>query len=187
MRITLKYFLAIPAILLLSIPRSMAQPAGREKEIMKIVNSRDSVPRSVFLDSVNLPEMRMRRSNTRQVWMTNGTNDKHLNQLFDIRLPFATHDSALWFHRHYLSENAEGGPEIIKHRITATGADELRVYRGSALVNGMVKQYGLQMYCYLFVVDNYFVKVYICCNIKYKPNKFEPLITDIIRRIKAAK
>lgn len=161
-----------------------AQFSKEEKEILDIVQAQDSLPRNIFLDSTLLSQMRLVRTNTRQVWFSTNRIEKHIEQLFDIRLKFEDHNAALKFHQKYLNENSEFGPEIKKHKIKSAGAEEFKVFKGTSIVNKMVEAYGFQMYCYLFVVDNYFVKVYVCCNIDYKPEKFQHLITDIIARIK---
>jgi hypothetical protein len=180
----MKHILTLIIALSFTLTNAYGQFSKEEKEILEIVKSQDSIPRSVFLDSTLLANMKVKVTNTRQIWFSKSKTEKHIDQLFDIRLKFANHDSALAFHKKYLGANSEYGPEIKKHKIKYKGADEFEAFNGADMVNKMVEPYGLQMYCYLFVVDNYFVKIYVTCNKDYKPEKFQDLVTDIINRIK---
>jgi hypothetical protein len=158
---------------------------GREAELMKIISEQDSIPRNVFLTFSDADSMRLQSTNWRQVWSSH-SRINHIGQLYDIRLKFKNHKDALAFYKKYLKENSEEGLEIKQHTVVAKDAEEFRIFGASAEVDKMTKMFNLptQMFCYLFVVDNYFVKVYVSCNIKYEPNKFQPLITDIIQKIK---
>ena len=175
---------ALAIIFIFVFANSYGQNSKRDNEIYEIEKNQDSIPRSVFLDSTLLPNMTVVINNTRQVWSSNSKNDKHIMQLYDIRMRFKDHKAALAFHKKYLRENSEFGEEIFDHSINSTGADEFRVFRGTAALNALSAQMGYQMFCFLFVVDNYFVKIFISCNKTYKPEKFQDIITEAIKRIK---
>jgi hypothetical protein len=179
-----KHISILTILLTFSINPVLSQFSKEEDEVLEIVNSQDSLPRNIFLDSTLLVNMKLQATNTRQIWSSKSKTEKQIDQLFDIRLEFPTHDAAMDFHQKYLAGNSEYGPEIKKHKIPYAGAGEFRVYKGTDLINKMAEVYGLQMYCYPFFVENYFVKVYITCNKEYKPEKFQDLIGVIISRIK---
>lgn len=178
----MKYLLTFITLVLFT--HVFGQFSKEESDVLEIVNKQDTLPRDIFLDSTLLKNMKVSTSNARQVWFSTSRTEKHIEQLFDIRLKFENHDSAMVFHKKYLGINSEYGPEIRKHKINYDGAVDFHVYKGADMVNKMVAQYGLQMFCYIFVVDDYFVKIYITCNKDYKPEKFQELVTDVILRIK---
>lgn len=180
----MKHITSLIIIFTFAMSNVYSQNTKEETEIIEIINTQDSIPRNVFLDSTLLANMTSRSMNTRQMWYSINRTEKHIDQLFDIRIKFENHDAALKFHKKYLKTNSEEGPEIKKHKIKSEGAEEFKVFKGEKTVNALVENFGLQMYCYLFVVGNYFVKVYITCSKDYKPNKFQNLVSDIISRIK---
>ncbi|MEI6752144.1 MAG: hypothetical protein WCK78_03155 [Paludibacter sp.] len=180
----MKYIVRIIVMLLLTLSNVYGQHSQDRKEVSEIIRAQDSIPRKVFLDSTFLPNMKVNVKNTIQIWDCQSKTEKHIYSLCDLRIKFANHDSALKFHKKYLQYNSENGPEIRNHRIDSNGADEFKVFNGSYLYNQMLSSGGLQIYCYLFVVDNYYVKVFITCNKDYKPEKFQDLVKDIITRIK---
>lgn len=175
---------SITVFLLLLCGSVFGQFSKKELQLDSIFSTQDSLPRSVFLDSTLLGKMQVKAWKAQQTWFSTDKNEKHIEMLFDIRCRFSTHDSAMAFHENYLDLNSEYGPEIKQHNIKTKGASGFKVFRAPALINGMAAQSGLQMYCYLFVVDNYFVKIYVNCNKSYGPEKFQDLITESIKRIK---
>jgi len=162
---------------------TFGQYTQKELEVSTIFEQQDSIPRSVFLDSTMLPEMKFYGTNARNVWSSKNHNGDEIEQFYDIRLSFKTHEEALAFHEKYLEENSEYGPQIKKHKLKTVGASEFKAYEGSKPLNSMIKGYNLQLYCFLFVVDNYFVKCYTSCPLDYKPESFQAIINDIIQRI----
>lgn len=52
-------------------------------------------------------------------------------------------------------------------------------------MNKLFSSFDLQVYCFLFVVDNYFAKIFITCNKDYEPEEFQDIITEAIKRIKS--
>jgi hypothetical protein len=128
--------------------------------------------------------MKLYEGNTRHGWATTDKAARHIDQLYDIRLKFIDKNAALAFHRKFLNINAENGPEITDHQLTSAGADEFRVFGTPEQSIAMLGNEGLKMFSFLMVVDRYFVKLFVICNDTYQPSKFQPMITDIIRRIK---
>ena len=180
----MKHIVKIIVVLLFTLSNVYGQHSQDRKEVSEIIRAQDSIPRKVFLDSTFLPNMKVNVKNTIQIWDCLSKTKNHIYSLCDLRLKFADHDSALKFHKKYLEYNSEKGPEITNHKIDSKGADAFKVFNGSYFYNQMFSSGGLQIYCYLFVVDNYYVKVYIVCNKNYKPEKFQDLVKDIINRIK---
>ena len=170
-------------LLVLFCSTSFGQYTQKELELFKIVEEQDSLPRSIFLDSTLLPDMKFYGTNTRNVWSSKSHSGNTVEQFYDIRLAFKTHEEALAFHEKFLEENAEYGPQIKKHKLKTVGASEFKAYEGSKLINSMVKAYNMQMYCFLFVVDNYFVKCYLSCPLEFKPTAFQATINENIQRI----
>src|SRR6478752_7680337 len=110
---------------------SFGQFSQREKGILAIVKKQDSIPRNIFLDSASIGNLKVWKANTKQVWSSTNRVEKHIEQLYDIRLKFKNHDSAMAFHEEYKKENAEFAPEIKKHKINSDGASNFRVFEGA--------------------------------------------------------
>lgn len=167
---------------------SHAQPhAGspRIEKIMKIVNSQDSLSRALFLDTKNLANLELTyASNTKNVWSAEEDSVLRIVQFYDIRLEFKSNRSALKFHKKYLLENSENGPEIKTHGIQMEGIDELKVYTQDPNVARIfLEPYGIQALCFLFVVKNYFVKIYTTCTREYHPTFFKTHLEAVRDRI----
>jgi hypothetical protein len=161
------------------------QFSKEEQQLMQIADAQDSLPRSIFVDPNGIHPMKLsNKSNWRQVWNDVDDEQRGLVQLYDIRLKFENHKEALKFHRDFLELNAENGGRIKKHGIQVSGAEALYVFSGSELMNTMVRDYGYQMYCILFTVDNYFVKMYISCTMASLPKDFQPLVEQAVERIR---
>jgi hypothetical protein len=158
----------------------------REQELIKLEQQQDSLPRSLFLDSTELKDLKLvYRSKTRQIWRSPSKDTKHINQLYDIRIKFESKEAALAFHKKYWKENSEFGPEITDHKIKHKGATEFRVFSGTDAYNKMIAPYGLQIYCYIFVVDEYFVKFYLSSSIEAKPTVIQPYLKRVIKKVRA--
>jgi hypothetical protein len=98
------------------------------------------------------------------VWRNiNMTAKDSITRLCDIRWRFKNNKEALAFHRKYINVNAEDGREIKDYHFTIPGAKELRVFRESAAITDLAKQQKMDpsFYYYIFVVDNYVVKVFV--------------------------
>lgn len=163
---------------------TFAQYASPEEEILDIVKLQEPLPRGIFLDSVSLPGMKVYVGNTRQGWVSEKPDTQKISQLYDIRLKFVNHDSALSFHRRFEGINSEFGKEITNHRLNTTGADDFKAFGGSEESVKLLTGQGLQMFCFTMVVDRYFAKLFLLCNIHDDVRKYQPLITDLITRIK---
>ncbi|MBN1180728.1 MAG: hypothetical protein JXB49_00475 [Bacteroidales bacterium] len=156
------------------------------RNLMDKVNQQDTLAREVFLDSTLLQDMKLTHAlNWRQIWTFADVNTKNIDQFYDIRLKFNTEAEALAFHKKYMDINSENGPEIKKHKIQIEGVKELKVFTQNATASKMfLEPNGLQALCYLFVVDNYFVKFYITCSKEYKPDYFVPYIEAAREKIR---
>ncbi len=164
---------------------SAAQFSVRENEAIKIEQSQDTLPRTIFLDSTDLPNLKLNFArNSRQVWSSIGRDTKEIEQFFDIRIKFESREKALAFHKEYWKENSEYGPEIRKHKVDTQGTEDFRAFKAADLLNEMSAEYGLQMYCYIFVVDNYFVKFFISCKKELAPNVIQPYVNSVVEKIK---
>ena len=170
---------------LISAYSTNGQISERVKALIKFEKGQDSISRTVFLDASEIKGLKlMLQSNTRQIWRSTNSTSQDIEQFYDIRFKFDSNAEALAFHKEYENENAEFGPKIKKHKVKTTGAEEFAAYKGATMVNKMSAPYGLQMYCYLFVVDNYFVKFYISCKKTLAPNIIQPYLTAVIKKIK---
>lgn len=164
---------------------SFGQFGGREKELIEIEKKQDSIPRSAFLDSTMIKNLNLVSSGkTRQIWYSTTNEIQEINQFYDIRLKFESKEEALFFHKKYWKENSEFGPEIKKHKIKTTGTDDFRAFKGAESINQMIARYGLQIYCFIFVVDGYFVKFYVSCSKDSKPDIIQPYVDNILGKLK---
>ena len=163
---------------------SFAQFTNAEYEVMEIVNKQDSLPRKIFLDSTILKNMDVWESNTRNVWSSKNNDKKNIETLYDIRLRFSSHDSAVYFYQKYINENAEFGKEASNSNIKSEGAELFKLFYAPETLNKLMIPYKLHMFCYIFIVNNYFVKLHITCNKEFQPEKFQYLIDEAIKRLK---
>lgn len=161
------------------------QDNQRIDQIMEIIEDQDSISREVFLDSTTIQHMRLTStSNWRQVWSDIDDSIKSIGQFYDIRIKFDSNEAAKNFHSEYLPENSENGPEIKKHKIKIDGVEDLSVFTQSKMMSDMfLTPYGFQALCFVFVVDNYFVKIYVTCLKEYKPKYLEKYITAVRDKI----
>jgi hypothetical protein len=164
---------------------SFGQFSERERELIEFEKKQDSIPKSVFLDTTDIKNLKLVYSgNTRQVWRSTNKETQNIEQFYDVRLKFDSKEKALTFHKEYWKENSEYGPEVKNHKIKVNGTEDFRVFKGSDMVNQMVAQYGLQMYCFIFVVDNYYVKFYISCKKELEPSIIQPYLDSVIKKVK---
>ncbi|MBL7942173.1 MAG: hypothetical protein JNM00_05380 [Flavobacteriales bacterium] len=162
-----------------------AQWSPREQELMAIAEACDSIPRTIFLDSLELPGLHLSgATNTHQVWSSKEHSD--IIQFYDVRLMFDAHQQALDFHRKFRNENAEFGKEITRHKIKTGNSVEFGAYHGEEALQQLMAGLGLHMYCYTFVVDRFFVKFYISCKKKVKPEVIQPYLDAALASIKTA-
>ena len=170
----------------IQIGTSFGQFSPAENEMMEIVKQHGStIPQEIFLDSSTVKHMQLANATTwRHVWSDIDDSIKHVMQFYDIRLKFDSKKDALKFHKSHLGLNSEFGPKIKLHGIKSEGADAFYVFSGSKVYNQMMEPYGFQIFCILFVVDNYFVKLYVTCLKEYTPAEFQSFVTEAIRRIK---
>lgn len=164
---------------------SFSQDEERLNEIMDIVSEQDSIDRAVFLDfKFNDDLVINHQGNWRQIWASKSMSKNEINQFYDIRLKFDSNKEALAFHKEYKVENSENGPVIKKHKIKIKGVDELGVYTQQKLIaKSMLEPMGFQAFCFIFVVDNYFVKMYTVCPLSYKAKDFEKYIVEAKNKI----
>lgn len=174
-------------ICLMNIGSLWSQFSPAENEMMEIVKKNGAtVPPSVFLDSSTVKNMQLANvTSWRHIWSDDADDSlKQIMQFYDIRLKFETNKEALKFHKKYLGLNSEFGPRIRKHGVNHEGADAFYIYSGSKVYSEMMKPYGFKIICYLFVVDNYFVKLYVTCLTEYQPINFQDFVNESIKRIK---
>lgn len=173
-------------ICLINVGFTWSQFTPAENEMMEIVKKNGAnVPSSIFLDSSVVKHMQVANTTSwRHIWSDIDDSIKHVMQFYDIRLQFESNKEALKFHKKYLGLNSEFGPRIKKHGLKYEGAEAFYVYSGSKAYSQMMEPYGFQILCYLFVVDNYFVKLYVTCLTEYTPTKFQSFVTEAISRIK---
>ncbi len=165
-------------------PFAKAQYASPEEEILDLVKLQEPLSRSIFLDSVSLPGMKVYSGNTRQGWVSEKPDAQKIMQLYDIRLKFTTHDSARAFHKRFMDINSEFGKEIAQHTVDASGAVDFKLFGASDESIKILEPQGLQMICFTMVVDRYFAKLFILCKKNEKAETFQYLVTDLIGKIK---
>lgn len=128
----------------------------------------DSIPKNAYIDSFFCAQYGFRKvsmGNYRMfVWQNiDKPKENDFIRLCDIRWKFKNHQEALAFHRKYLNVNAENGNQIANYNFTIPGAEELKVFRESDAITEMVKKQNMTLtfYYYIFVMDNYVVKVFV--------------------------
>lgn len=178
-----QFFLII--LLTFTITNSLSQFSQAESEMMDIVEKNGaSIPASIFLDTSTVKDMQIANSTPwRHIWMDIEDSTKNIMQFYDIRLKFDSKKDALAFHKKYLGLNSEFGNKIKNHGINFDGASKFYVYSGSKEFTKMMDPYGYQIFCILFVVDNYFVKIYLTCKKDHSPSEYQNFVTTAINKI----
>ena len=168
------------------IGHSWTQFSEEENEMMEIVKENGaSIPSSVFLDTTILVDLQIANSTSwRHIWMDIEDSTKQIMQLYDIRLKFDSKKDALKFHKKFSGLNSEYGPKINNPEINFEGATKFSVFSGSPEFTQMMEPYGFQIFCFLFVVDNYFAKIYLTCAKENTPSDFQKIISYAILKIK---
>lgn len=168
------------------IGHSWTQFSEEENEMMEIVKEKGaSIPLSTFLDTTILVDLQIANSTSwRHIWMDIEDSTKQIMQLYDIRLKFDSKKKALKFHKKFLGLNSEYGEEINNHEINFDGACKFSVFSGNKEFTAMMDPYGYQIFCILFVVDNYFAKIYVTCIKEKNPADFQKIVTSTIIKIK---
>ncbi len=169
--------------------KTLSQFSQAENEMMEIVaKNGSSIPSSIFLDTSTVKDMQIvNNTNWRHIWMDIEDSSKNIMQFYDIRLKFDTKKDALAFHKKYLGLNSEFGNKIKNHGITFEGATKFSVYTGSKEFTKMMEPYGYQIFCILFVVDNYFVKIYLTCKKEFSPSEYQNYVSTAIKKIEMIK
>ncbi len=169
-----------------SLTCSWSQFSQAESEMMDIVEKNGaSIPVSVFLDTNTVKDMKIANATPwRHIWMDIEDSSKNIMQFYDIRLKFDSKKDALAFHKKYLGLNSEFGNKIKNHGINFDGASKFYVYSGSKEFTKMMEPYGYQIFCIMYVVDNYFVKIYLTCKKEYTPSEFQNYVSTSIKKIK---
>lgn len=167
---------------------SWSQFSIEEEEMMEIVkNNGANIPTTVFLDTTIVKNMKLANAtNWRHIWFDIEDSIKSIKQFYDIRLKFDSNKDAVKFNKKYMGINSEFAPRIKKHNLNFEGANSFYVFAGSSSYTKMMEPYGYQSFCFLFVVDNYFVKIYVTCLKEYTPDKFQNFVSEAIKRVKKA-
>lgn len=170
-------------------PFCFSQFTQEENEMMAIIKEHGAyIPKSLFLDTSTIKHMSLANSTTwRNLWVDQEDSIKNIKQIYDIRLKFDSQKEALKFHKKYLHLNSEYAPKIKSHGIKHEGSTDFQVYSGGVEYTKMMEPYGYQIFCFLYVVDGYFVKQYITCLKEYTPSTFQYFIDSTISKIKNKK
>lgn len=181
----MKHIILFFSLFLISTSTLFSQGNEKERELIEILENQKPIPNSIFLNAANYQPMKLVSSNNwRHIWNDVEDTIKQISQIYDIRVKFDSNKEATQFQKEYIKINSENGIKHRKHGIKFKGANAFYVFTGNEKVNSMMKIAGLQAYCLLFVVDNYFVKIYITTKLNTKVTHFQPLIDEAISKIK---
>ena len=181
----MKQLIIYVGLLLLLSPTLFSQGNEKERELIEILENQKPIPNSLFLNATNYQPMKLVSSNNwRHIWNDLEDTIRLISQIYDIRVKFDSNKDAVQFQKDYIKINSENGVKHRKHGIKFKGANAFFAFTGNEKVNSIMKTAGLQAYCLLFVVDNYFVKIYITTKINTKITQFQPLINEAIYKIK---
>ncbi len=183
----MKHIILYVSLLFLCFTTLFSQGNEKERELIEILENQKPIPSSIFLNTTNFQPMKLVSSNNwRHIWNDVEDSIKTISQIYDIRVKFDSNKEATQFQKEFIKINSENGIKHRKHGIKFKGANAFYVFTGNEKVNSMMKIAGLQAYCLLFVVDNYFVKLYITTKTNTKVTHFQPLIDEAISKIKNA-
>jgi hypothetical protein len=163
-----------------------AQFTVEETEMMEIIKVNGAyIKNSVFLDTTTIKNMNLANSTSwRHLWVDKEDSIKNIKQIYDIRLKFDSKKEAVKFHKKYLLLNSEYSEKIKIHGINFEGAELFCVYKGGNEYNQLMEPYGYQVFCLLYIVDNYFVKQHITCLKEHIPSVYQSFVTSTINKIK---
>ena len=88
------------------------------------------------------------------------------------------------FYKKYLGLNSEYSEKIKIHGIKFEGTEMFSVYKGGKEYTELMSPYGYQVFCLLYVVNDYFVKQHITCLIEHIPSTYQNFVTTTIKKIK---
>jgi hypothetical protein len=171
--------------LLLSKPL-FAQFTAEEIEMMDIIKINGAyITPSVFLDTSTIKNMKLANNNGwRHLWVDKEDTIKNIKQFYDIRLKFDSKKDALKFYKKYLGLNSEYSEKIKIHGIKFEGTEMFSVYKGGKEYTELMSPYGYQVFCLLYVVNDYFVKQHITCLKEHTPSTYQNFVTTTIKKIK---
>ncbi len=157
-----------------------------ETEMMEIIKVNGAyIKSSAFLDTATIKNMKLANSTSwRNLWVDKEDTIKNIKQFYDIRLKFDSKKEAIKFHKKYLGLNSEYSEKIKLHGIKFDGAEVFSVYKGSKEYADLMEPYGYQVFCLLYVVEDYFVKQHITCLKEHIPSTFQNFVTTTIKKIK---
>ena len=181
----IRSFILLTTSLLLS-ATLFCQFSAEESEMMEIIKINGAyIKNSVFLDTATIKNMKLaNNASWRHLWVDKEDTIKDIKQFYDIRLKFESKKEALKFHKKYLGLNSEYSEKIKLHGISTEGSDAFYVYKGGDEYSKMMDPYGYQVFCLLYVVDDYFVKQHITCLKEFTPQRFQNFVTTTIKKIK---
>lgn len=164
----------LPLFIFLAGGNIRAQSPDLNAEYSKFESEyKDSLGDGAYLDSVFMGQYSLTSGVTSlksmRVWNNPSFYDsKDFIRICDIRWKFKSNAEAEAFHKKFIIQNAENGEEITDSRIKIDDVSDLRIFREGAGMRKMMNQVGTPMnfYYFLFVVDKYVAKVFVCT----KPN-----------------
>jgi|GEM_PF-2462941 len=164
---------------------TFAQFSEEENEMMEVVKLNGAyIPSSAFLDTSVIKKMKLANSTSwRHLWVENADTAKKIKQFYDIRLKFDSKKEAEKFHKKFLLLNSEHAEKIKIHGIKSEGTSLFSVYKGGKEYAEMMDPYGYQIICFLYVIDDYYIKQYITCKKEFTPSDFQNFIDSTISRI----
>ena len=165
---------------------TFAQFTAEENEMMEIIKINGAyIKNSVFLDTSSIKNMKLANSTSwRHLWIDKEDTIKNIKQFYDIRLKFDSKKEAIKFHKKYIGLNSEYSEKIKIHEIKSEGADLFYIYKGGKEYLALMEPYGYQVFCLLYVVDDYFVKQHITCLKEHTPGMYQNFVTTTIKKIK---
>jgi hypothetical protein len=166
-----------------------AQFSKEEMEMTEIIKVNGAyISPKLFLDTNQLKDLKLVNSTSwRKLWSDIEDSSKNIIQMYDIRLKFESKKEAQKFHKKYVGINSEFGPKIANSNVKFTGALSPMVFGSSPNYEKMMGAYGYKTICFLFVVDSYFVKIYINCKNEIKPESYQNLVDSAIKKIRSVK
>ena len=159
------------------------QLSERDQKIYDAMQKQDSLPRSLFLDEEDLPNLEKQIYPLGHIWVPSDPSYTDIIMLVDIRIKFKSSKKAVAFEQSVLAD-PKYGIEIDNHGINLQGSKSLKIYSASLSGAEVYREEDVQTFIYLFVVKKYVVMVALVCPKNVEAIKFEYLLKKLVERLK---
>lgn len=163
---------------------AIGQSVSKSEILAEFLANHPPLNDSLFLNPNCYHPMKIfHQSNWQKMWSDQPDSVQTISQLYDSRIKFNSKKDALRFQKDFLDLLTDKGEKITNPKISAPGAKKMMVFIPNEENKKLLEMVERQSFCFIFVKDNYFVKISVICSLQWSPDFFQPMVDDAIRRI----